>query len=305
MPCITVDHDTPVVSAESFPTSTFAASDGNLFTIPPTSQVSVSAMVDLLAKSGALQGKKLGVLYGDRPGMVETLESGLVPALERNGLSLAAKAQITGLSSDPAAFAQFPDAIAALKGAGVDGLFLLQDSFLSTNFLTTAAKSGFTPKVFGADYQHVADPTVLPFIVNYQAESAFDGMLGITYTRTGDDTANKSPDPIDQGCVSRYEAARGPDVPKYGTQRWAQLAQICNQLDLVLRGLRQAGANPTHQSFREALAAFPRVHLGFGGQGSFKADKQDAADEFRVIRYDAATKVFVPVQDFTTAGRGQ
>jgi hypothetical protein len=207
------------------------------------------------------------------------------------------------MSSDPAAFAQFPDAIATFKNAGVDSLILLHDSFLSTNFLTSAAKAGFAPKVLGADYQHIADPTVLPFIENYQAETAFDGMLGVTYTRTGDDTSGKSPDPVDQGCVSRYEAGGGVDTPDYGTQRWSQLAQICQQMDLVLRAIRQAGPNPTRETFRAAMTAMPKMHLGFGGLGTFADGKQDAADEFRIIRYDAATKAFVPVTDYGTAGR--
>jgi hypothetical protein len=303
IPCVTQEHDTPVLAAESFASSAYAGSNGNLFSIPASSQVSVTALIDLLAATGEFQGRTIGVLYGDRPGMVETVDTGLIPALERNGLSLAAKAQVTGLSSDPAAFAQFPEAIATLQGARVDSLILLHDSFLSTNFLTTAAQAGFTPKVYGTDYQHIADPTVLPFIENYQAEAAFDGMLGVTYTRTGDDTAGKTPDPIDQGCASRYEAGGGTDVPEYGTQRWAQLVQICHQVDLALRGVRAAGPNPTHDSLRAAMAELPKMHLGFGGLGSFAEGKADAADEFRVIRYDAATKTFVPVADYATAGR--
>jgi hypothetical protein len=92
-------------------------------------------------------------------------------------------------------------------------------------------------------------------------------------------------------------------VPDYGTQRWAQLAQICSQVDLMLRGVRSAGPNPTRDSFREAITALPSLHLGFGGNGSFAPGKQDGADEFRIIRYDAATKAFVEVQPYTVAGR--
>jgi hypothetical protein len=303
MSCVTVEHDTPVVAAETFPASSFAASGGNLFTIPATSQVTVGAMIDRIAARGIFFGRTIGVLYGDRPGMVETLDTGLIPALERNGLSLAAKAQVTGASSDPGTFSQFPDAIATLQRAGVDTLILLHDSFLTTNFMTTAAEAGFTPKVIGSDYQHLADPTVLPFIENYRAEAAFDAMLGVTYTRTGDDTSGKAADPLDLGCSSRYDAARGPDAPEYGTQRWSQLVIICNQLDIVLRGVRGAGENPTRDAFRAALTQISSVHLGFGGQGGFAEGKQDAADEFRVVQYEAATKTFVPVDGYAPAAR--
>jgi ABC-type branched-subunit amino acid transport system substrate-binding protein len=303
MPCVTVEHDTPVLAAETFPASSFAASDGNLFTIPASSQVSVGAMVDRLAARGIFFGKTIGVLYGDRPGMVETLDTGLIPALERNGLSLAAKAQVTGASSDPATFAQFPDAIAKLRGAGVDTLVLLQDPFVSTNFMTSAAEAGYVPKVVGSDYQHIADATILPFIETYRAEEPFDSMLGVTYTRVGDDTSGKSQDPLDQGCSSRYEAARGPDAPDYGTQRWSQLVAICNQLDLVLRGVRAAGENPTRDAFRSALTQITRTHLGFGGDGGFGDGKQDAANEFRVVQYQASTHTFVPVDDYAPAAR--
>jgi ABC-type branched-subunit amino acid transport system substrate-binding protein len=303
MPCVTVEHDTPVLAAESFPESSFAASDGNLFTIPASSQVSVGAMVDRLAARGVLSGKTIGVLYGDRPGMVETLDTGLVPALERNGLTLAAKAQVTGAGSDPQTFAQFPDAITTLQSAGVDTLVLLHDPFVSTNFMTAAAKAGFTPSVVGSDYQHIGDATVLPFIETYRAETAFDSMLGVTYTRIGEDTSGRSPDPIDQGCASRYEAARGPDAPDYGTQRWTQLVTICNQLDLVLRGVRAAGENPTRDAFRSALTQLSNIHLGFGGDGGFTEGKQDAADEFRVVQYQASAKAFVPVDGYAPATR--
>ncbi|HEX7094509.1 MAG TPA: ABC transporter substrate-binding protein [Acidimicrobiales bacterium] len=303
MPCVTDEHDTPVIAIESFPASAYADAGGNLFTMPASSQATVAAMVELLAGSGALEGKTLGVLYGDRPGMVETVETGLMPALERAGLQLAEKVQIIGPSSDPTVFGQFPPAIDKLKSAGVDGLFLLHDSFLSTNFLTAAAKAGYSPALYGSDYQHIADPTVLPFIVNYQAEAAFDGMLGVTYTRTGDDTSGASADPGDAGCAARYAASRSPDVPEYGTQRWAQLAVICHQVDVLVRALREAGPNPTRESFREAMTSLPSMHLGFGGQGSFAPGKQDAADEFRIVRYDASTKAFVPQQGFTPVGR--
>jgi ABC-type branched-subunit amino acid transport system substrate-binding protein len=303
MPCVTVDHDTPVVSLESFPSSAFTTAAGNLFTIPATSQVSVSAMVDLLSARGDFFGKTVGVLYGDRPGMVETVDTGLIPALRRNGVTLTAKAQITGPSSDPSAFAQFPAAIDTLRKAGVDTLILMHDAFLSTNFVATAAAAGYAPQVLGSDFLHLADPSILPFIENYEAETAFGGMLGVTYTRAGDDTIGESADPIDQGCAVRYDASRGVDNPEYGTQRWSQLVQICNQIDLVLRGVRQAGDNPTRDGFRSALAELSNIHLGFGGQGSFSADKHDGADEFRVVHYDESTKSFAPVTEYAAAGR--
>jgi hypothetical protein len=303
MSCLTVDHGAPVLAAESFPESAFVTSGGNLFTLSASSQVSVRAMVDLLAERGAFFGKTVGVLYGDRPGMVETVDTSLVPTLASHGVSLAAKAQITGQSSDPAAFAQFPDAISTLQRAGVDTLIVLHDPFLATNFMSTAAEAGYSPQVIGSDYQHLADPTVLPFIETYEATTVFEGMLGVTYTRAGDDTSGRSADVLDQGCVARYEAARGPDAPEYGTQRWSQLVQICNQLDLLLRGVRQAGENPTRASFRSAMTAITNVHLGFGGQGSFAEGKQDAADEFRIVHYDGATKAFLPVTDYVVAGR--
>jgi hypothetical protein len=43
------------------------------------------------------------------------------------------------------------------------------------------------------------------------------------------------------------------------------------------------------------------MHLGFGGQGSFAEGKQDAANEFRIVRYDAATGYFVPVEGYAPA----
>lgn len=303
MPCVTEDHDTPVIAMETFADTAYSDAGGNLFSIPASSQVSVTAMVELIAAQGALEGKTLGVLYGDRPGMEETVETALEPALERAGLTLTAKAQVLGMSSDPSTFVQFADTIEALKGAGVDGLFLLHDSFLSTNFLTQASKAGFTPDVYASDYQHISDPTVVPFIENYQAQAEFDGMLGVTYTRTGLDTSGVRPDPLDQGCVSRYEAVRGPNVPEYGTQRWAHMAMICQQIDLMLRGIRDAGPNPTQEGFRDAITALPSMHLGYGGNGSFAPGKQDGADEFRVVRYDAATNTFVEVAPYAAAGR--
>jgi hypothetical protein len=301
MSCVTNDHDTPVIATDAFPASAFTNAGGNLFTIPATSQVSLGVTIDRLVAHGDLTGKKIGVLYGDRPGMVESVDSGLIPALERHGLSLDAKAQITGESSDPAAFAQFPTAIATLQSAGIDTLVVVHDAFLVTNFMTTAAKSGYTPKLVGSDYLHAADSTLLPYIENYRAEALFDGMLGVTYTRTGDDTSGEQADPLDLGCSSRYDAARGPDSPKYGEQRWAMLAIVCNQIDIAIRGIRGAGPNPTQDAFRQALTAAPKMHLGFGGQGTFAEGKQDAADEFRVIRYDAATASFVPVEGYADA----
>jgi hypothetical protein len=303
MPCITVDHDTPVVSLESFPASAFATAGGNLFTIPASSQVSVSAAIDLLGERGVFFGKTVGVLYGDRPGMVETVDTGLIPALQRNGVTLAAKAQITGPSSDPSAFAQFPDATETLRRAGVDMLFLMHDAFLSTNFVATAASAGYRPGIIGSDYQHLADPTMLPYIENYQAGPAFAGMLGVTYTRAGDDTIGKQADPIDLGCSARYDAARGVDNPEYGTQRWSYLVQICNQIDLMLRGVRGAGENPTREGFRGAMEQLSNIHLGFGGQGSFSVEKHDGADEFRIVHFDDATNSFLPVTDYTVAER--
>jgi hypothetical protein len=144
---------------------------------------------------------------------------------------------------------------------------------------------------------------MLPFIDTYAAEKAFNGMLGTSYTRVGDDTVGAQPDPADAACLTKYSDANGIDVPQYGTQRWAALVRICHQIDVVVKGLEAAGPNPTHGSFRDALANRGTFHVGFATNGSFTPTKHDAADQFRVVRYDGTTNRFSPVTEFAPAGR--
>jgi ABC-type branched-subunit amino acid transport system substrate-binding protein len=302
MPCVTTEHKTPVLAADPFPVSAFAAAGGNLFSIPPSTQVSAAAMVELLAQSHALDGKTLGVVYGDRAGMAETVDTGLEPALAKLGKTLV-KAQVTGSSAEPGTLAQIDPTIRKLKNAKVDGLFVFEDAFFGTNLLSAAYKAGYRPQLFGSDYQRMADAIVLPFISTYQAEPALNGMLGTTYTRVGEDTAGRPADPADDACVTRYAAGQGRDVPAYGSQRWSALVRICQQLDVFVQGLKDAGANPTRAGFRDALTARATMHIGFGTKGSFGPGKPDAANEFRIVRYDGATNHFVPVTEFAPAGR--
>ena len=90
-------------------------------------------------------------------------------------------------------------------------------------------------------------------------------------------------------CIKPFEARNpdivvgSPDTHEDGVEKWwRSIMTHCNQLRMFEVIASKAGANLTHDSFREAAASMPQFKLPLAPFASLGSSKFDADDSFRL-----------------------
>lgn len=288
--CIALDHKMPLLTASGMAGQLYDPASENMFLYNLTFEENQTALVRALTKDGALKGKKLGAVVRAEPGGPESVESSLRPALAKAGYPNLEVATISGSAmGDPAALSA---AAQKFKADGVDGVFLLANSYIAGGFMAAAEKEGLKATYFASDQSEVASN----LIAKFGPPSVLEGAQGVTWKRlkkTGGDATSVA----DKECVSR-SAGAADLVP--GTERYNGFASLCLMFDTMVRALRDAGNNPTRSSFVTAMENLGEFPMGSGAKGSFGPNKHTAPDEVRTVKFDLGCTCWVPTGEFVS-----
>jgi hypothetical protein len=229
------------------------------------------AYVESLVRQRFLaKSSKIGLLWFDFSDFREAKDQGLVPALRRNGLSLASDYRAT-YSGDPAELgqiaAQMQSAVLKFQGDGVDRVLTLDyQGTLQYFFMNTAESQQYRPKYGLATWSDAE------FLRANGSAAQLVGSTGIGWMPAYDLAIRQLPmDEPRKRCLAVMKAAQMPALEAQ-TDSLIQL-RACEEVffaerllntaqDLSTGGLAAAaaalGAQPSYSGFAQAFSATKR-----------------------------------------------
>lgn len=149
--CIAKDAKVPLINAEPEPAEWYAQSAPYLWTLSTSKDRGHINHVRYLVDKGLLtKDHKIGVIYDGVPHVAPATEKGLLPELERNGLS---PTKVFKLSSDTEqALGQVNQVVVDFRLAGVDFVFMPMNLIYKTQFMTAAQQQGYNPQYTESDH---------------------------------------------------------------------------------------------------------------------------------------------------------
>lgn len=292
--CLAGDKGVPVLTGSSLAGTVHEQAKGNAFLFNNTFEEHQRALVTGLKATGDLKGLKLGVVNRDEPGAPEALDAGLKPALKDAGFDLAESAVITGgVMGDPASISA---AVQQFKEAGVTGVVLLSNVFVSGNFMAEAERQGYKPTYFASDQSEVTSTLLL----NFAPESQLASAKGVSWKRQGEKVTGQKPSKADQRCVEIRNKVK-PPLDEQGTPSYDGFMSLCNMFTTMVTAIENSGDDPTRDSFKAALEAMDSFDLGTGSTGHFSKDDHTAPTAVRPVEFQLDCGCWVPTGDWIDA----
>ncbi len=274
--CMAGDHDTPLVTMSGLSHTVLATGHDNVFPVNFMWEDAVASSVHALDKAGKLDGlKKIGVFAALEPGMRETIDNGLAPALKSVGRKIDVDGTIPNSTApDSAAIAAV---VSRFKAEGVDAVFAMSSFYVNGAFMTEAEKQGYHPTYVMSDLSEGTDDLILKFAPAAQLQHA----IGASWK-------GHLPDPVptaaDKQCLETY----APELKATDVSAQIGTTQVCEMMSLTKQGLEGAGTSLTRGSFISAMNKISHVTTSGGGQGGFGADTQSYPKQVRLVHFDLA-----------------
>lgn len=293
--CLTERYEVGFFAGASEATPWYQRSGGRFFSLTANKDRLLANQAGELDRLGVLTGKKIGILtkeprHQDGAAVVRTLE----PVLRSLGHTVAYR---TELSNDAGtASTQMPVAVSQMRQAGVDFVVVATNTVYATQFVQQAESQGFLPAYSASDF---AQGTV-----DFSAQNmprSYDGALGITSTRINEHRQGLPEPERDRACRELITRRSGIALER-GSDEYGTAVISCDLVQYVAAGLGRAGPRLRLPSWSSGMQSLGPVALANSGNGSFRAGKYDASDQFRLVRWEFDCKCWLPAGPFR-AGR--
>ena len=156
---------------------------------------------------------------------------------------------------------------------------------------TPRARAG-SPQYTGSDFAGVTLDTYAAAM-----PGSFAGAYGYTALRTGESRVGLDEAPHDARCREIAERRLGKTIERDGGE-YVQGTTACGILELFVRGFRDAGPNPTQDTFTAAMAAIGPFDGPYGGASSFAPGKTDGPDVLRSVSFEGGCRCWMPTGPF-------
>ena len=284
--CVTEENGTPFIGADGQP-ETWQDNSGRglLFSLPANKSRVLRNYADWLDRTNLLAGRTIGLI--DNGGFDhETVESVLVPELERRGYTVASRFTFSLDAGEQAR--QYPLAVAQLRRDGVDTV-VATTSYIATNGAMTAAQAAaFDPQWFFSSYSGGTTDLVAGIM------PPGTRALGLAVGRVGESRVGTPLAPEDVECVRTYEAASGHSVDLAAGTELSSVLAVCGLVEVFVRGARNAGTELNRRTFSDGVSAIGDLALPGFGSASFRPGKYDGADTARVVQFTASCTCWTP-----------
>jgi len=288
--CLAERYGIPVIDSSGQAASDYQRGAPWLFTVRADQSQVMQAFVAWADKKGAFDGKRIGLYWDTRS---EEAHDAFVTALADIGIEIA-----SDLPSDGEGIGSPQDAIVVQRfvADGADLAILMVGTSSVTNFLASAEQQGYSPALLFPEWANqLQDVSTQSF-----PQSLVDGAEAMTMSRVGEVAAGFDLNPQAVTCVDNYEAYSGEDValvsPESGET--GQTLFTCDLMALLYEGLRNAGDDPTRESFVAALEMITDFPLAAWGNVTFSADDHAGVDQVRTIRWATACECWTAIDDF-------
>lgn len=262
-----------------------------LFTVNQNKTRVMQNYADFAARSGALKGKKVGLLklagFDSEP-----VDKGLKPVLKQLGVTVTS--EFTFSQNPDEASGQMPVAVNQMRRDGVEVILNGLNFIYNTQFVTTADGQGYRPRyVFSEFAQGTANFHTL------RMPASFDGTIGTQASRDAEAVAGGPQPAVDKACQGTYEKASGRRLNRSSNSstEYAHTMNVCTVTDMFARALNGAGVNPTRDTYGAAMGRLGNLPLAHAAGGSFTPGKADANDFLRPVVWRNSCKCWQPVQN--------
>ena len=265
----------------------------NYFSLSMTLDTTGRNLVRFAKARGLLDGKKVGLYWGDDNGSASVLAKATKAELQKLGVSLAAEQSTPVVNRAQGANTQpTPDdqlAVRRFQQAGVQVAFLFNTQ---PRFMGAAQQQGYKAQYMNTDLDVGASDTA---VSSYPADQA-DGLLGFTGTRRNEAKLGRL-SPKAQQCLDDYDTATGDKIdPIVRESEWGSLAILCDVVYTAIEGLKQAGPTLTQPSFIVGLERIRGLQLAMQGVTSFGPGRHAGGDGYRTLlwRKDGGYRIQPP-----------
>ena len=264
--CIVEQHETAFISSLSPPLEFMQRSEDRLIVSTAAAEEALSWLaLDLIAR-GELDGKTVGVVAPDTPGEVEAVEGGLVDVLRDNGVNVAVFSVIGCMGGTVCAEGNV-DSAQQMRAAGIDVFFNTLNVISAPLYISELLNQGFGPgdiQFYASDFNSQAAEIVVSKIVQFGGVAAGELYNGAVILDSRDTGAYRlegyETKPFNEMCNDTY-GANSPSGTNHeaedrfeGNSRYGMTSSVCMKMRILLRGLYDAGDNPTRADIYEALA---------------------------------------------------
>jgi ABC-type branched-subunit amino acid transport system substrate-binding protein len=279
--CLTQQNATPVLTVGELgtPDSFYSESNGYLFTLHARGSRQMKNMATVIARTGALKGKTVGVLAEQGLGFDQTYAT-LQSTLASLGYPETYQYE---LSSDTGtAASQMPVAVSEMLAHHVNAVFLTANLIFDEEFADAAQAEDYAPSYFTSDWGTGENISGAP--------SSFNGALAVTETDAFDWNEGLPQPTYDAQCQQRGTADSGYVWDASNSESVNHPADMrdCSLVDLFTRAATQAGPDLTRAGFVAAMQRLGNVPVAtFPPYGTFGPGKPDAADFVRIDQYQS------------------
>ncbi|MFM8303720.1 MAG: ABC transporter substrate-binding protein, partial [Actinomycetota bacterium] len=299
--CIAVDNQTPVFFGESVYGALQKAAGDNLFSLAPPAELAGLNAVKVTKEQGLVKpSSKIGILSSNEPSG-QAAGNAVEAEAKKLKLNVASKVEVNGLAADPNTInKESAAAVATMKAAGVDTVFVVIPFTSSKGFYTEAASSnaGFQTILVDASSSMctVYGATQLPgTIAGTPCVTTFDARTTVAKDGVKKDSA------FEASCRKQFDATfneksqagapAGDTKPINGVVYVEDFApNECTIMQTLLPAIKKAGKKLTWAKVAAQLKKDSKVPTAYmsGGTGSFGAKKQYLADKVHLLTLAAA-----------------
>lgn len=290
--CIAQEHKTPFFSIDGQPAEWQTQNaPGRLFTTPQNKSRTLTNYVDWLHRTGALKGKKIGLL--DIQGFDKIpVDKNLKPMLKKLGYTITSEYTFSEETQESSG--QMAVAVNQMRQAGVDTILPAVNLIIGTQFVTAADGQAYRPRWYTSDFAGSAQN----LYANKMPDS-FDGTVGLTSFRTGEAQAGVAQSSDEANCQRIYEKSSGRKLNRssLANVEYDSTMAACGVVQFWGAGMSTSGVNPTRATFAAAMAGLPPLAIpGIGVGGHVNQGKQDLADYARAVVWRKSCKCYIAIQ---------
>ena len=263
-------NNTPLITNQGYSDEFLERGGGNLITQRYSLDDSVRLMVDRIARSGALDGKTIGVVGADTPGQPEVVESSLVDALTAAGQEVAVT-DIIGCDGQAACTTGVRESVGNMKSAGVDVVFPALNILSLPGYIAEMVTQGFEPgdvQFYNSEFEGQSSDLVSSKVAALGGEAAaalYDGTVIVDSAATGVFRIGGADiTPFNQLCLDLYADRTGIAYDWYerGENTPAGMTiNVCSVVRMAARAIYDAGVNPSRQDIDRAFEGLGPVDV--------------------------------------------
>ena len=294
--CITEEHDSVHIGHEALPAEYLQRGAGRLFTTATTVEEIFGALAKYVTDTGALEGRRVGVVAPNTPGEAEAVEGGLVTALRALGVDLRVF-DVLDCAGTSFCVGGMAESVQRLTEEDVDVLFPTLNAVSLPGYINEMVTQGFEPgdvQIYNSDFNSQGNEVVADLILTFGGAAAgelYDGTVLLVTTDQGRfrDPALE-PSAFGEMCMREYReySPLGEDYDPRDvveTNKYGMLALVCGVYRVALRAVYDAGPNPGRADIAAAMENLGPVDLPFMLPASLSPGKWSMGDSLQPVTF--------------------